>query len=141
MLGLVETPAVGVEKSAYDTMIRETESKLGVRNSPTMTRSSLKSIVKEEYKKILEDAKEAAPKIEKKLEECRSKMMCEFVTRDKVGTTFEAAMEKRLQLNTVSEMIDVPVNELMLYFVNNVKTSNDRKLVEYRLGHVYFYAS
>jgi hypothetical protein len=105
-----------------------------------MNQLGLKQLVKEEYIKIQKEAAEAAPKIEKKLHECREKMVGEFFKREKVGTTFEAVMEKRLQVNTVAEMIDVPVNELILYFLNNVKTMNERALVEYRLGHVYFYA-
>jgi hypothetical protein len=105
-----------------------------------MKKESLQRLVKEEYVKIQKEAAESAPKIEKKLHECREKMVGEFFKREKVGTTFEAVMEKRLQVNTVAEMIDVPINELILYFLNNVKTMNERALVEYRSGHVYFYA-
>lgn len=101
----------------------------------------LKNIVKEEYNKILEDCKKEAPKIEKKLEGMRSKMCEEFVRLERKGTFTGPAMEKRMQINTVAELIDVPVNELMLYFLNHVKTANEHKLVEYHLGHVYFYAS
>lgn len=101
----------------------------------------LKSMVKEEYNKILEDCQKEAPKIEKKLEGLRSKMCEDFVLRERKGTITEAAMEKRIQINIVSELIDVPVNELMLYFINHVKTANEHKLVEYHLGHVYFYAN
>jgi hypothetical protein len=103
--------------------------------------SRLQKMVKEEYKKLLEDCEKDAPKIEKKLEDMRSKMCEDFMTLERKGTFTEAAGEKRIQVNTVAELIDVPVNELMLYFLNSVKTSNERKLVEYRLGHVYFYAS
>lgn len=106
-----------------------------------MKKEALQQIVKEEYVKIQKEAAEAAPLIEQKLHECREKMLSEFVKRARIGTTFEAAMEKRLQLVTVSEMIDVPVNELILYFLNNVKGMNERALVEYRLGHVYFYGA
>lgn len=106
-----------------------------------MKKESLQKLVKEEYVKIQKEAAESAPKIEKKLKECREKMVTEFFKRERVGTTFEAVMEKRIQLTTVAEMIDVPVNELVMYFLNNVKTMNERQLIEYRLGHVYFYAS
>lgn len=111
-----------------------------VKYESKMNYSGLSQLVKEEYVKIQKEAMESAPKIEKKLHECREKMVGEFFKREKVGTTFEAVMEKRLQVNTVAEMIDVPINELILYFLNNVKTMNERSLVEYRLGHVYFYA-
>lgn len=103
--------------------------------------SRLKNMVKEEYKKLLEDCEKEAPKIEKKLEDMRSKMCEDFVKLERKGTFTEAAGEKRIQINTVAELIDVPVNELMLYFLNSVKASDERHLVEYRLGHVYFYAS
>lgn len=101
----------------------------------------LKKMVNEEYKKLLEDCEKEAPKIEKKLEDMRSKMCEDFMKLERKGTFTEEAGEKRIQVNTVAELIDVPVNELMLYFLNSVKVSNERKLVEYRLGHVYFYAS
>lgn len=106
-----------------------------------MKKESLQQLVKEEYVKIQKEAMESAPKIEKKLKECREKMVVDFFKRENVGTTKEAVLEKRIQVNTVAEMIDVPVNELILYFLNNVKTMNERQLIEYRLGHVYFYAS
>ena len=111
-----------------------------IKREHVMNKTGLQKLVKEEYVKIQKEALEAAPKIAKKLADCREQMVCEFFKRERVGTTFEAVMEKRLQLQTVSEMIDVPVNELVLYFLNHVKTMNERSLVEYRLGHVYFYA-
>jgi len=155
MLGIVGQQPLGTDKSTYDRMVRHTERMFGltedtfdkpvvsetlVNTESKITRSTLQKLVKEEYTKILDEARKAAPKIEKKLEECRKEMMAEFVQRERIGSTFDPVMEKRIQINTVSEMIDVPVNELVLYFINNVKTSNTRKMVEYRLGHVYFYA-
>jgi len=41
----------------------------------------------------------------------------------------------------VAELINTPVNELCLHFLNHVKTSNTRRLVEYRQGYVTFYAN
>lgn len=143
MLGIVENKPLGVDKSTYDEMVRHTEKLLGLgENQNRISRATLKALVKEEYVKIMDEAKKAAPKIEKKLEECRKEMMKELsvMTRETVGTTFEPTLEKRIQVGVVAEMIDVPLNELILYFMNEVKTSNDRKLVEYHLGHVYFYA-
>ena len=68
-------------------------------------------------------------------------MCAEFALRERKGTFTEAAMEKRMQINIVAELLDMPVNELQLYFLNHVKTSNEHKLVEYHLGHVYFYSN
>lgn len=131
-----------MNKQFWNLVRRDFESKIGL-NSETvkMNRTTLKKLVKEEYNKILEDCQKAAPKIEKKLEECRKSMMEELLSpRVAIGTSFAPPLEKRIQINTVAEMIDVPVNELTLYFLNHVKTKNERSLVEYHLGHVYFYA-
>jgi hypothetical protein len=101
----------------------------------------LRTMVKEEYVKILDESKERAPKIAKQLEGMRSKMCEDFVRSERKGTFTGPAMEKRIQINTVAELLDVPVNELMLYFLNEVKIIEGRQLVEYHLGHVYFYAN
>ena len=100
-------------------------------------------LVKEEMAKLIEAAKERAPDLDKKLEELRKKLVPDD---DSVreGLQIHSAMrrpERRVELKTVSELLDVPINELMLHFLNNVKTKNERSMVEYRLGHVYFYGT
>lgn len=139
------TETSGIKKSTWDQLKTNFDERIGltstIKRESHMNRRGLKQLVKEEYVKIQKEAQEAAPKIEKKLHECREKMVAEFCKREQMGTSFQPAMEKRLQIHTVAEMIDVPVNELVLYFLNNVKTMNERSLVEYHSGQVYFYAN
>ena len=111
------------------------------------TKTQLEQIIREEYNKLVIEAKEKAPKIEERLETLRAKFQREGemkgpcavanIGEATVGTGSDGA--KRIQLKTVSELLNIPVNELMLYFKNEVSTKNERSLVEYHLGHVYFY--
>ena len=105
-------------------------------------RSQLKKVVKEEIIKMLTEAKKKAPSIQEKLEEVREKLIPGTFAGDSLGENIAGhrRLERRVDLRMVSELIEVPVNELMLYFLNEIKNTNYRHLVEYRLGHVYFYA-
>jgi hypothetical protein len=108
----------------------------------TMSRGRLKNIIKEEYAKLQEEMEKTNKKIEKGLDEIRKECFAEMLKRTReMGNNFGPALEKRMHINTVAEMLEVQVNELMLYFLNNVKHTNDRHLVEYRQGHVTFYAN
>ncbi len=97
-------------------------------------------IVNEEVDKMFAEAQKNSPKIEKELEKLRTKLFKdEGLEMESLAQAYPY-IDKRLQLSLVSEILDVPINELMLYFLNCVKTKNKRSLVEMRLGHVYFYA-
>jgi hypothetical protein len=126
---------------AFKEMIRSTERALGLTGGFS-NKSYLKQLVKEEYVKIQKESTEQAPKIEKKLESVRKEMFKHLPTTEvaREDTVFDERHGRTLQLATVAEMIDIPVNELTLYFLNHVKTKNEASSVEYRLGHVYFYA-
>jgi uncharacterized protein YpbB len=108
-----------------------------------MDKNAIYTLVSEEVSKLISEAKEKAPKIEKELESLRTKMEDSMTCYESLGQQAVGSQrkQKRVQLSTVSDILDVPIHELMLYFLNNVKASNDRKLVEYHLGHVYFFAS
>lgn len=99
---------------------------------------NIQQIVQEEIARMIKESKEKAPKLEKELEAMRVKFFPDMLKPDFQGQ--DIPMEKRVQIQTVSELLDVPVNELMLYFLNGAKLTNGRSLVEYHLGHVYFYA-
>jgi hypothetical protein len=103
-----------------------------------MKQERLAKIVKEEVDNMLKESQKNHDKIAKKLEELRTKLFKEGLTKENLGTE-KFSKEKRMQLNLVSEIVDVPVNELMLHFLNCVKASNGRHLVEYRMGQCYFY--
>lgn len=105
----------------------------------TMNKDRVLQIVKEEVDNMLKKAEEDHSKYTEKLEELRKKIFKEDELRkENLGNKIPKT-EKRMQLSVVSEIVDIPVNELMLYFLNCVKNKNERSLVEYRLGHVYFY--
>jgi hypothetical protein len=103
-----------------------------------MNQDRLAKIVKEEVDNMLKESEKNHEKITKALEEVRTKLFKEGLTKEFVGQEVPFP-EKRMQLQLVSEITEIPVNELMLYFLNCVKNNNNRSLVEYRLGHVYFY--
>lgn len=111
------------------------------------TKAQIEKLLREEYNKLVLEAKEKAPKIEETLEKFRAKLqkegqmsgMARFanIGESTVGTGTDGA--RRIALKTVSELLDIPINELMLYFKNEVSTKNERSLVEYHLGECYFY--
>ena len=105
------------------------------------TKAQLEKLIREEYKTLFKEAAEKAPKIDEALEKLRKKLEPEMATLETIGSEVGGASRphKRVQMKTVSEILDIPVNELTLHFLNNVKTKNERSLTEYRLGHVYFY--
>jgi hypothetical protein len=80
--------------------------------------------------------------IAEKLEKLREKLVSEGAMEQlesMAQSPTNRRYEKRISAKTVSEIIDVPINELLLYFINEVKTKNTRSLVEYRMAEVYFY--
>lgn len=134
----------GVSMPMFREMMKNTERALNLREAPkSLTKGDLRGLVKEEYVKILDEQHKGAVKIEKKLYELREDLITQMFKR--TSTTKESLgrppMVKTLQLSTVSNLIDVPVNELTLYFLNNVKSNDNHHLIEYHLGHVYFYGN
>lgn len=107
-----------------------------------IVKEQLKKVVKEEISKMLSEAKKKQPTIQEKLEKLREKLIPEMLAGESLGenTAGHRRLERRVQLKTVSELLEVPVNELILYFINDIKNTNARHLIEYRLGHCYFYA-
>ena len=96
-----------------------------------------------QFESLLKEAAEKAPAVAKKLEELRKKLIPEMTTNESLGLeTFGGTRrQKRLQVKTVSELLELPVNEIVLHMINDVKNSNDRNLCEMHLGHIYFYES
>jgi hypothetical protein len=141
---ITPTTANGVSMPMFREMMKNTERALRLTEEPkSLTKGDLRALVKEEYVKILDEQRKGAAKIEKKLHELRENLITEMFKRTSVTKeqTGRPPMFKSLQLSTVSKLIDVPVNELMLYFLNSVKASNNHHLVEYHIGHVYFYGN
>lgn len=108
----------------------------------TIREQKIRSLIKETYQELCAEATANSPQICEALEELRMAFVPEMLrTVNENGAGLHLALEKRIQLKTVSELINVPVNELMLYFINEVKTTNERQLISYHLGHVYFRAN
>jgi hypothetical protein len=92
-----------------------------------------RKLVREEFALMLESVKQKAPDFDKKLEDLRKKLIPEMEVD---GSSLP---EKRVGIQMVAKIIDVPLNELMLYFMNVVKTGlSEDCLIEYHLGQVYF---
>jgi hypothetical protein len=105
-------------------------------------RDAIRGLIREAYQDIVRESNANAPKIQAALEELRLTFLPEMLVRvDENGAGQHVPLEKRVQLKTVANLIGVQVNELMLYFINEVKTTNSRQLVEYHLGFCYFYAN
>lgn len=107
----------------------------------SLTKNELKLMVKEELASVAKSAKKNEAKIANKLEKLRVKLVPEMgVLESTAEVPGSRRLEKRIALKTVSELIDCPVNELLLFLLNNVKSKNERSLVEYHLGSCCFYA-
>lgn len=106
-----------------------------------MKRDQIFNLVQEEISKMIKESKENSPKISGKLENLRKKLEPSMSTADSLGIEHAggARKGKRVQIATVADLINIPVSELMLHFLNDVKGKNERSLIEYRLGHVHFY--
>jgi len=103
--------------------------------------AALREMTRIEFARMMLEAKEKQPKLDQDLEDLRQKLIPEMLELERLTLSHESRRpEKRVQLSTVAEILDVPVNELVLHFLNGARLKNERSLVEYRLGHVYFYA-
>lgn len=95
------------------------------------------------HRVIQEEVGKARPKIAQKLEDLRANIeesgAMDIPDSIGEGVLGQHARCKRLDIKTVSELIDVPLNELMLYLLNHVKTDNTQHLVEYHMTQVYFF--
>jgi len=80
--------------------------------------------------------------ISNKLEALRKKLKKEMTNYERIGDATpnpKTRKEKRVDLKMVSDILEIPINELMIYLLVHVKGNPERGLVEYHLGHVYFY--
>ena len=113
--------------------------------SPKKIAAQITEATKTEFANMLREAaeKEAKePKIGPKLEELRGKLKKEMSCFTSLGEeTFGGVRkQKRISAKTCSEILDIPINELVIYAINEIKNKNERSLVEYHLGTFIFYA-
>lgn len=99
--------------------------------------------VKQELLSILKEATERTDAISKKLEDLRQSLIKDgkitLRERGSARNDIGSLPERRIPLHTVCELIDIPMNELILHFLNGHRIREGQELVEYRLGNVYFY--
>lgn len=99
--------------------------------------------VKQELLSILKEATERTDTISKKLEDLRQSLIKDgkitLRERGSARNDIGSLPERRIPLHTVCELIDIPMNELILHFLNGHRIREGQELVEYRLGNVYFY--
>ena len=103
--------------------------------------TKLTQIIREELSEMLKEADKKAGKIDAKLEAMRKKIT-KHIEKESMGADLiqEDRPHKRVLVKTVSDTIDIPVNDLTLHFLNRVKTKNERSLIEMHMGQIYFYA-
>jgi hypothetical protein len=99
----------------------------------------LNRIISEELEKMVTEAKKKETSIAGKLDALREKLVKALAKANKDCDVSKERIEKRVEIDMVADIIDVPKNELILYFLNTVKASNGRQLIEYRVGNVHFY--
>jgi hypothetical protein len=104
-----------------------------------MDKSNFRKLVKEELAQMMKEAEKDSSKIATKLETLRKKFVSEMTENESIGWASNSVPEKRVAIKTVSELIDIPLHELTLYFLNNTKTKMDENQnVFYSMGQVYF---
>src|SRR5690348_17222569 len=99
-------------------------------------------IVKEEMDKMVAEAEKNHDKITNALEKLRKKFIPEIKEMAAHQGSIGKDTCKRVQLSTVANLIDFPIHELMLHFINCYKNAPDSAEfapVQYHLGNVYFY--
>ena len=104
-------------------------------------------MVKTEFQKMMSEAADRGKEIGKKLNDLRETLIKEgkinWLNKGSGTVTRAAIAERRIPIATVSELIDVPINELVLFFLNGERISeglydNDCGC-RYGAGNVYFY--
>jgi hypothetical protein len=103
----------------------------------------LHNMIREEVETIVKEVEEKRPQIDSKLESMRKELIKNGgLNIREVGSArndIAARPEKRIPLASVAKVIDIPVNELILHFLNGHRISEGQALIEYRLGCVHFY--
>lgn len=122
----------------------ETEKILHKQSRKSLKETKLSRLVKEEALAVLKEAKEKAPDIDKKLDEFRKKLIREgditSVQRGMATSQTYARPVKRVSLEAVSKIIDVPINELLIHLLNTQRLQENQKCVyEYRGGMIDFF--
>lgn len=104
-----------------------------------MDSKKFRTLVKEELAAMMGEVEKHSDSIASKLETLRKKLIDEMTTSETIGWASNTIPEKRVGIKTVSELIDVPLHELTLYFLNRVKTGlTETQNIDYRMGQVYF---
>lgn len=100
-----------------------------------------KAQIKKKLGRLMEAVEKNKNEIDDKLEEVRQELLSAGRIVNYGGATNEVAARPqcRLPLETVSKLIECPINELMLHFLNGQRLENKSCMVEYSQGNVLFY--
>lgn len=125
-------------QTEYFRILERNEMSKNVKN----TAQKLKEAVRAEVKTIMAEATAKSPEIEGKLEVMRQGLIKAGKFTDKADGTMQRTprLEVRIPAKTVSEFINIPLDELTLFFLNGIRITEGIAPFEYRLGEVCFYA-
>lgn len=143
LAGFVDLAPAGTRADALRQMMKETEFSLGIREEP-LPRDIVRGLIKEELARLNDDLAQEYPIIRKKLETLRMELLPDMLKQETTGASFKMAGLKRLHMSTVSELLDIPVNYLQLYGLNELQGSraaNEHQLVEFGMQTFTFYLS
>jgi U3 small nucleolar RNA-associated protein 14 len=105
-----------------------------------MKKSELVEIIHEEVDALVNEIDHAS--IDEKLSELRESVLKNKEVKEGEYNPRDGNVRccASLSLENVSRITNIPMNELMLYFINGQKSLNEQRfLVEMRMGIVYFY--
>ncbi len=117
--------------------------KLEAKRNKHLIENKITTLIKEEFGNMVKNTTKNSSNIASKLETVRKNLLRDgkisIHERGSASNSLAARPERRISLETVSNITDIPINELILYFLNGHRIHEGRELIEYRLGHVYFY--
>lgn len=131
--------------SILNRIIEQEMKRLNEKKNRAILENKVNSMIQEEIESMVEEVQEQASDIRSKLETIRKNLIKDGVISEmETGSgrnNVAARPEKRIPLEIVSEIADIPINELILYFLNGHRITEGYELIEYRLGMVYFYGN
>lgn len=116
----------------------------GAKPPKTKLEQKFNVLVKEEFEDLVKEAEGNRTNIDEKLETMRKQLIRDnLLTINERGSgknNVRSRIERRVPLETVSKVVDIPVNELILHFLNGERVHEGcTHNVKYGGGNVYFY--
>lgn len=104
---------------------------------------SIRNLVREEFETMLKEVEPNRQKIDEKLEELRKRLikdgaMTPFI-RGQALREYGQRAEVRIPVATVAELLNFPISEVTLYFLNGHRIHEGNSSIEYHMGSIRFY--